>query len=43
VLIPFVTEIVTEIDLDRQRAVITPPPGLVDHQDDRPAGTKDAP
>ncbi len=32
VLIPFVEEIVAEIDLDRQRAVITPPPGLIDDQ-----------
>ncbi|MEU4352672.1 ribosome maturation factor RimM [Streptomyces sp. NPDC023838] len=30
VMIPFVTEIVTEIDLDEQRAVIDPPPGLID-------------
>ena len=30
VLIPFVAEIVTEIDLDEQRAVIDPPPGLID-------------
>nr|WP_203619031.1 ribosome maturation factor RimM [Streptomyces bauhiniae] len=30
VLIPFVEEIVSEIDLDEQRAVITPPPGLID-------------
>ncbi|GAA3066899.1 ribosome maturation factor RimM [Streptomyces glomeratus] len=30
VLIPFVAEIVTEIDLDQQRAVIDPPPGLID-------------
>ncbi|MFE6483672.1 ribosome maturation factor RimM [Streptomyces sp. NPDC057757] len=30
VLIPFVEEIVTEIDLDEQRAVIDPPPGLID-------------
>ncbi|MEU9623844.1 MULTISPECIES: ribosome maturation factor RimM [unclassified Streptomyces] len=30
VMIPFVEEIVTEIDLDEQRAVITPPPGLID-------------
>ncbi|MFF2850457.1 ribosome maturation factor RimM [Streptomyces sp. NPDC058001] len=30
VLIPFVQEIVTEIDLDAQRAVIEPPPGLID-------------
>ncbi|MCK8436003.1 ribosome maturation factor RimM [Streptomyces sp. D2-8] len=30
VLIPFVEEIVTEIDLEEQKAVITPPPGLID-------------
>jgi len=30
VMIPFVEEIVSEIDLDEQRAVITPPPGLID-------------
>ncbi|MGW2210090.1 ribosome maturation factor RimM [Streptomyces sp. NPDC001781] len=30
VLIPFVEEIVSEIDLAEQRAVITPPPGLID-------------
>ncbi|MEU6487642.1 ribosome maturation factor RimM [Streptomyces sp. NPDC046887] len=30
VMIPFVEEIVSEIDLDGQRAVITPPPGLID-------------
>ncbi|MVO89927.1 ribosome maturation factor RimM [Streptomyces sp. p1417] len=30
VMIPFVEEIVTEIDLEEQRAVIDPPPGLID-------------
>ncbi|QKW09452.1 ribosome maturation factor RimM [Streptomyces sp. NA04227] len=30
VLIPFVEEIVTDIDLGEQRAVIDPPPGLID-------------
>ncbi|MFG1809843.1 ribosome maturation factor RimM [Streptomyces sp. NPDC049040] len=30
VLIPFVTEFVPEIDLEEQRAVIDPPPGLLD-------------
>ncbi|MER7764897.1 ribosome maturation factor RimM [Streptomyces sp. NPDC097619] len=30
VMVPFVEEIVTEIDLENQRAVITPPPGLID-------------
>ncbi|WP_165989288.1 ribosome maturation factor RimM [Streptomyces sp. YIM 98790] len=29
VMVPFVTEIVPEIDLERQRAVIDPPPGLL--------------
>ncbi|MFS4094823.1 ribosome maturation factor RimM [Streptomyces sp. AF1A] len=30
VLIPFVEEIVTDIDLEEQKAVIAPPPGLID-------------
>jgi 16S rRNA processing protein RimM len=30
VMIPFVEEIVTEIDLEEQKAVIAPPPGLID-------------
>ncbi|MGX1272616.1 ribosome maturation factor RimM [Streptomyces phaeoluteigriseus] len=30
VMIPFVEAIVTEIDLEEQRAVIDPPPGLID-------------
>ncbi|MCX5086622.1 ribosome maturation factor RimM [Streptomyces sp. NPDC056121] len=30
VMIPFVEEIVTEIDLEEQRAIIDPPPGLID-------------
>ncbi|MFE1172749.1 ribosome maturation factor RimM [Streptomyces sp. NPDC058773] len=30
VMIPFVAEIVPEIDLEEQRAVIDPPPGLLD-------------
>ena len=30
VMIPFVGEIVTEIDLEEQRATIDPPPGLID-------------
>ncbi|MFF2630517.1 ribosome maturation factor RimM [Kitasatospora griseola] len=33
VLIPFVEQIVPTIDLDEQRAVITPPPGLIDPAD----------
>ncbi|WP_329270367.1 ribosome maturation factor RimM [Streptomyces sp. NBC_01451] len=32
VYIPFVQEIVVEIDLEEQRAVIDPPPGLIDDQ-----------
>lgn len=32
VLIPFVGAIVVEIDLEEQRAVIDPPPGLIDDQ-----------
>ncbi|MCP9957103.1 MULTISPECIES: ribosome maturation factor RimM [Streptomyces] len=48
VLIPFVEEIVTEVDLEGQRAVIVPPPGLIDDRavvasaregQDAPAGT----
>lgn len=38
VLIPFVAEIVTEIDLEEQRAVIDPPPGLIE---DRAAGEEE--
>ncbi|OII60647.1 ribosome maturation factor RimM [Streptomyces sp. CC53] len=30
VMIPFVEEIVTEVDLATQRAVVSPPPGLID-------------
>ncbi|MGC5400238.1 ribosome maturation factor RimM [Streptomyces sp. DT20] len=33
VMIPFVEEIVAEIDLEEQRAVITPPPGLIDESE----------
>jgi 16S rRNA processing protein RimM len=29
-MIPFVSEVVPEIDLEAQRAVIDPPPGLLD-------------
>ncbi|MGX2994254.1 ribosome maturation factor RimM [Streptomyces sp. JNUCC 64] len=47
VLIPFVEEIVVEIDLDEQRAVIDPPPGLVDDRAEvassRDAGAPAAP
>ncbi|MCM2576629.1 ribosome maturation factor RimM [Streptomyces meridianus] len=42
VLVPFVSEIVPEIDLKAQRAVIDPPPGLIDAgegtADEEPAG-----
>ncbi|SEG92657.1 16S rRNA processing protein RimM [Actinacidiphila yanglinensis] len=41
VMVPFVTEIVPEIDLDEQRAVIDPPPGLLDEADAQVAGAKD--
>src|SRR5882757_10397414 len=39
-LIPFVAEIVPEIDLEKQRAVIAPPPGLLEDLDvpDEPEG-----
>ncbi|MDX6354827.1 MAG: rRNA processing protein RimM [Streptomyces sp.] len=33
-LIPFVAEIVPEIDLEKQRAVIAPPPGLLEELDE---------
>ncbi|PWK67213.1 16S rRNA processing protein RimM [Streptomyces sp. CG 926] len=33
VMIPFVEDIVAEIDLEEQRCVITPPPGLIDERD----------
>ncbi|WP_405939074.1 ribosome maturation factor RimM [Streptomyces sp. NBC_00726] len=42
VMIPFVEEIVTEIDLDEQRAVITPPPGLIDASEAVVASARDA-
>ncbi|MEU4115821.1 ribosome maturation factor RimM [Kitasatospora sp. NPDC028055] len=38
VLVPFVTQIVPTIDLENQRAVITPPPGLIDLDDAEVAG-----
>ncbi|MEV0012328.1 ribosome maturation factor RimM [Streptomyces sp. NPDC051840] len=41
VMIPFVEEIVTEIDLEEQRAVITPPPGLIDESEAVIASTRD--
>ncbi|MFF5974693.1 ribosome maturation factor RimM [Streptomyces sp. NPDC012769] len=49
VMIPFVSTIVTEIDLENQRAVIAPPPGLIDDSQavvvsarDAEAGASDA-
>ncbi|MFE4451743.1 ribosome maturation factor RimM [Streptomyces sp. NPDC056796] len=42
VMIPFVEEIVTGIDLDEQRVVITPPPGLIDDSEAVVASTRDA-
>jgi len=42
VLVPFVTEIVPEIDLDEQRAVIDPPPGLLDETDAEVASSRNA-
>ncbi|WP_329040916.1 ribosome maturation factor RimM [Streptomyces sp. NBC_00178] len=41
VMIPFVEEIVTEIDLEEQRAVITPPPGLIDESEAVVASARD--
>ncbi|MEU5520250.1 ribosome maturation factor RimM [Streptomyces sp. NPDC052079] len=41
VYVPFVEEIVTEIDLEEQRAVIDPPPGLIDDRAEI-ASTRDA-
>ncbi|MEU5977313.1 ribosome maturation factor RimM [Streptomyces sp. NPDC047315] len=41
VLIPFVAEIVTSVDLDAQRAVVEPPPGLIDDRAEI-ASTRDA-
>ncbi|WP_432055548.1 ribosome maturation factor RimM [Streptomyces sp. bgisy022] len=49
VYVPFVEEIVTLVDLEQQRAVIDPPPGLIDDRaeiasarDDAADGTRDA-
>ncbi|MDF6018538.1 ribosome maturation factor RimM [Streptomyces sp. JH34] len=42
VMIPFVEEIVTEIDLEEQRVVITPPPGLIDESEAEVASARDA-
>ena len=38
VLVPFVSEIVPEIDLKEQRAVIDPPPGLIDEVEETAGG-----
>jgi len=40
VLIPFVSEIVPEIDLEEQRAVIDPPPGLLDDSEAEVASSR---
>ncbi|MEV7023376.1 ribosome maturation factor RimM [Kitasatospora sp. NPDC093558] len=42
VLVPFVTQIVPTIDLENQRAVITPPAGLIDPEQADVAGTSAA-
>ncbi|MCF3962485.1 ribosome maturation factor RimM [Streptomyces fuscigenes] len=42
VMIPFVEEIVTEIDLEEQRAVVAPPPGLIDPAQAEVASARDA-
>ncbi|WP_031072117.1 ribosome maturation factor RimM [Streptomyces sp. NRRL WC-3742] len=42
VLVPFVTQIVPIIDLENQRAVITPPAGLIDPESAEVAGSRDA-
>ncbi len=42
VMIPFVEEIVTSIDLEEQRAVIDPPPGLIDDSEAVVASTREA-
>ncbi|MFF3291135.1 ribosome maturation factor RimM [Streptomyces sp. NPDC003023] len=41
VMIPFVEEIVTEIDLEEQRAVIDPPPGLLNDAEAEIASSRD--
>ncbi|MFJ6699223.1 ribosome maturation factor RimM [Streptomyces sp. NPDC091272] len=41
VMIPFVEEIVTSVDLTEQRAVIDPPPGLIDDSQAVVASTRD--
>ncbi|GAA1371082.1 ribosome maturation factor RimM [Streptomyces beijiangensis] len=40
-MIPFVEQIVTEIDLEEQRAVINPPPGLIDDSQAEVASERD--
>ncbi|MEV0850345.1 ribosome maturation factor RimM [Streptomyces sp. NPDC049954] len=42
IMVPFVEEIVSEIDLEEQRAVITPPPGLINPDEAEVASTRDA-
>ncbi|MFD4659461.1 ribosome maturation factor RimM [Kitasatospora sp. NPDC058444] len=42
VLVPFVSQIVPTIDLENQRAVITPPAGLIDPEQAEVAGTSSA-
>ncbi|WP_406408952.1 ribosome maturation factor RimM [Streptomyces halstedii] len=42
VMIPFVEEIVAGIDLEEQRAVVTPPPGLIDDSEAVVASARDA-
>ncbi|MER7520239.1 ribosome maturation factor RimM [Streptomyces sp. NPDC126499] len=41
-MVPFVSQIVTEIDLENQRAVIAPPPGLIDDTQAVVASARDA-
>jgi 16S rRNA processing protein RimM len=38
VLVPFVSEIVPEVDIAANRLLVTPPPGLLDPVDDTPSG-----
>ena len=41
VLVPFVTEIVPEIDMERRRIVLTPPPGLINTDEAEVASERD--
>ncbi|WKX72847.1 ribosome maturation factor RimM [Streptomyces sp. XD-27] len=41
IMVPFVSEIVPEIDLEAQRAVIDPPPGLLDDAQAEVASSRD--